>query len=287
MLRAGHIFHPILSARPTYGRLRRVVARLLWTQKFRHIRRGKRDRCWCGGQLLPFTWHPNYGVCAWCGCYVNQRPPLPEELARLYSFDLYWHTRQRLKGHPTIEHRPINDRSDGRIDYALGLVQRYGPPSGLVVEVGCAHGLLLAELKSRGYHCVGVEPDERTAEWVRRNTGLDVRPGFFPGVDLPMCDLFVAFDVIEHSPEPQAFMQAAAQLLHPGGVAILQTPVDRYDYQPPFGERFEDAFDDLEHLHLFTDRAMEELASRAGLQVVTLAERLWLHHEICIFRKPR
>ena len=152
---------------------------------FRDIRRDERDRCWCGGELLPFKWHHSYGVCAKCGCYVNRHPPLSEELKRLYSFDLYWHTRQKLKGHPAIEHRPINDRSDGRVGYWLGLIQRYGPSAGQVVEVGCGHGVLLAELKARGYECVGIEPDELTAEWTKQNMGLDVRPGFFPGVELP------------------------------------------------------------------------------------------------------
>jgi len=154
------------------------------------------------------------------------------------------------------------------------------------VEVGCAHGVLLARLGAQGYHCVGVEPDVRTAEWTRRHTGLDVRAGFFPGVELPNCDLFLALDVIEHSPEPAGFMKAAAQLLTSGGVAIIQTPVDRYNYQPPFGERFEAAFDDLEHLYLFTDKAVRELARRSELEIVTLSERLWLHHEVCVFRKP-
>ncbi|CDM65081.1 Methyltransferase domain [Pyrinomonas methylaliphatogenes] len=280
-----HFSHPIRSAKSLYRKVSMAVYRCLAERQFRNIRRGQRDRCWCGGELLPFKWHPSYGVCANCGCYVNRRPPLPEELKRLYSFNLYWLTRQRLKGHPTIEHRPENDLSDGRVAYWLGLIERYGPSVGRVVEVGCGHGVLLAELKARGYECVGVEPGEQTAEWTRQNMGIDVRAGFFPEVDLPKCDLFLAFDVIEHSPEPEAFMKGAAQLLNPGGVAIIQTPINRYDYQPPFGERFEAAFDDIEHLFLFTDKAMQELARRSRLQIVSMTERLWLHHEICVFGK--
>jgi 2-polyprenyl-3-methyl-5-hydroxy-6-metoxy-1,4-benzoquinol methylase len=285
MIRLRHILHPVHSAKSLYLKIDTHIYKRFAERQFSHIRRGSRDRCWCGGGLLPFKWHQSYGVCAECGCYVNRRPPIPEELKRLYSFDLYWHTRARLKGHPVIEYRPLNDRSDGRVNYWLGLIERYGPPSGRVVEVGCAHGVLLAELKARGYGSIGLEPDERTAEWARQNTGVDVRPGFFPNVDLPSCDLFMAFDVIEHSPNPELFLKGAAELLNPGGVAIIQTPIDRYDYQPPFGERFRAAFDDIEHLHLFTDGAMQELARRSGLQPVNMTERLWLHHEVCVFKK--
>ncbi len=234
---------------------------------------------------MPFKWHQSYGVCVECGCYVNRQPPLPDELKRLYSFDLYWHTRQRLKGHPTIEHRSASDISDGRVDYWLDLIGRYGLATGRVIEVGCAHGVLLAELRTLGYQCVGVEPDKQTAAWAVRDTGLDIRAGFFPDVELPKCDLFLAFDVIEHCPDPETFMRGAVQLLNSGGIAIIQTPIDRYDYEPPFGERFDAAFDDVEHIHVFVDRGMQELARRSGLQIVNMTERLWLHHEVCVFRK--
>jgi SAM-dependent methyltransferase len=277
--------HPVSSAKSLYCRAHSYIYQRHARRKFRSIRRTQRDRCWCGGELLPFEWHPRYAICAHCGCYVNRCPPLPEELKRLYSFGLYWHTRARLKGHPTIERRPLTDRSDGRLDYWLSLIDRYSPSPGRVVEVGCAHGVLLSELKVRGYECIGVEPDERTADWTKQNAGLDVRPGFFPGIDLPHCNLFLAFDVIEHSPNPLAFMSKIAQLLKPAGIAIIQTPIDRYTFQPPFGERFSDAFDDIEHLYLFTNKAMKELADRVRLEIINGDERLWLHHEICIFKK--
>ena len=250
----------------------------------RHIRRGSRSRCWCGGELLPFRHHPSYGRCGQCGSYVNQRPPLQEDLPELYSLDSYWKRRQALKGHPTIEGRAELYRKDGRLDAWLRLVDRYGAPGGSVVEIGCAPGVLLESLSKRGYRCTGVEISEAVAAWMRDRLALDIRAGFFPGVDLPSCDLFLAFDTLEHSPSPDAFLREAARLLVPGGVAIIQTAIERYGYTPPFGERF-DLFDDLEHLFLFTDEAMTRLAAEARLSVVTLDECLWLGGEIAVFRK--
>lgn len=285
MNRLIHMVRGIHSGKSLYDGLRKRISSRLAERQFRNIPRSRREHCWCGGGLRASNWHASYGVCTKCGCYVNQHPPLITELSRLYSFDLYWQTRQQLKGHPTIEHRPANDRSDGRVDYWIGLIERYGPPAGQVAEIGCAHGVLLAELKARGYECVGVEPDERTAHWTRENMGVHVHPGFFPDVDLPRVDLLLAFDVLEHSPDPERFIKRGAELLNPDGVAIIQTPIDRYDYEPPFGWRFEAAFDDIEHLFLFTDKSMQKLAHHSGLEIVNMTERLWLHHEICIFRK--
>ena len=248
------------------------------------VARESRDRCWCGGHLLSFEWHPSYGVCAICGTYVNKIPPAQSGLEKFYSLGNYWHARQALKNFPTIGDRAGLYRSDGRLQQWLDLIEKYGPATGHAIEIGCAPGVLLTELSARGYSCTGVEISNDVAQWMRKTTGLDIRSGFFPGVELPRCDLFLAFDVLEHSPCPVEFLKNAAEHLLPNGVAIIQTAIDRYDYQPPFGTRF-DMFDDLEHLFLFTDQAMTALAKEAGLEVVSLDEGLWLGGEACILRK--
>lgn len=277
---------PLRTARAMSRRLARWQLGRREDVRTRRLPRIRREACWCGGALRAFRWHPSYGVCVVCGTYVNQCPVAPEALGDLYSFAAYWHDRQASKGHPPIELRPGQDRGDGRVDYWLGLIERYGGSGRRVLEIGCAHGTLLMALRDRGYTCAGVEPDEATAAWVRGTTGLDVRAGLFPALDLPPCDLFLAFDVIEHSPDPEEFLRQAARLLSPGGVAIIQTPIDRYSYEPPFGDRFDAAFDDVEHLFLFTNAAWEELARRTGLTIVSQDDRLWLHHEVCVLQKP-
>lgn len=285
VLRLRHILHLIRSAKSLYRKVSLAVYRRLAERQFRNIRRGQRDRCWCGGELLPFKWHASYGVCAECGCYVNRRPPLPEELNKVYSLDLYWRVRQKMKGFPPIETRADLYKSDGRLDYWLALVGRYGPAQGRVIEVGCAPGILLAELQKRGYECIGVEANGRVAEWMRCNMQVDVREGLFPGVKLPRCALFLAFDLMEHVPEPGVFVCEMARLVNPGGLAIIQTPIERYDYDHPFKAR-PDFFDDLEHLFLFTDKALLRLAALAQLEIVSLEDSLGSLGQICVLRKP-
>ena len=289
MIRPRHILHPICSAKSLYRRASICVYRRLAERRFRNIRRGQRDRCWCGGQLLPFKWHPSYGVCAECGCYVNTRPPLRDEFKKIYSKECYWGIVSRLRGWPTLQHRGALYRADGRLDHWLGLIERYGPPQGSVIEIGCAPGVLLAELQRRGYRCIGVEAETKVAQWMRSNVNLDVRVAIFPDpeLSLPNCDLFLAFDVLEHVPCPEEFMRQAACLLNPGGIAVIQTPIDRYDYQPPLGKDVPVVFDDTEHLFILVDRAMQELGARTGLQVVSLNEKPWhIGHELCVYKKP-
>ena len=286
MIGLRHFLHPIRSSRSLYRRASMSFYGPVADRRLGKVRRTGRDRCWCGGELGPFQWHASYGVCLQCTAYVNRRPPVREELERLYSLDLFWNVRQKQKGNPTIENRSACYRSDGRLSQWLNLVEKYGPPSGRVIEVGCAPGALLEQLQQRGFDCVGVEVSPDVARWVQETTKVDVRCGFFPGIALPEAGMFLAFDVLEHSAAPDAFMREAARLLPPGGVAIIQTPVNRYDFVPPFGERF-DLFDDIEHLFLFTDSALRKLAASCGLEVESLEDNLWLGGEVCVFRKPR
>ena len=286
-IRARHVLHPWRSFQSLY----RIGAALLYRKfskdPFADVLRRNQNLCWCGGQLEPISWHDRYGVCAQCGSYVNMYPPVKEALSQLYSMGEYWHARQRRKGHPPIEGRQVNDLKDGRVAYWLDLINRFSVRHGLAVEVGCGSGVLLTELQRKGYKCTGVEPDARTAEWIRDKTGLDIRSGFFPEVEVPICDLFLAFDVIEHSPDPIGFMDGISKVLAPDGIAIIQTPIERYGYKPPFGEKFGHAFDDVEHLFLFSDKAIRMLAAKADLEVVSASERLALHHETCVLRKMK
>lgn len=62
-------------------------------------------------------------------------------------------------------------------------------------------------------------------------TGIDVRPG--PGVDLvldvcdadldmlPLADIVVTTETLEHAERPQDFINAALRMLRPGGVLLL------------------------------------------------------------------
>lgn len=281
-LKWKHFRHPARSAKSLWHRVHAYIV----DPECHRVPRGQRDRCWCGGELRPFQLHSSYAVCAECGCYVNRYPPLPQALGRLYTLNRYWKSRQKMMGVPPIEERGEAYRLDGRLDFWLSLVERLGPPQGQVIEIGCSPGVLLAELQRRGYECIGVEPDARVAKWIHNRVGVEVREGLFPSVELPSCDLFLALDVPEHVPDPGAFWEAISRLLRPGGTAILQTPVERHDYEHPFKAR-PDFFDGVEHLFLYTDRSVRRLAESARLEMVCLEDAPGTLGQICVLRKPQ
>lgn len=250
------------------------------------ISRISREKCWCGSNLSRYSRQKNYALCKSCGTFVLTHVPDPRLYKEMYSLDNYWRFRQKeIKGHPTIEERTLNDLNDGRVNFWLDIVRQYTKKPGVAIEVGCGHGVLLNQLNSEGWKTIGVEIDEGTAHWVRKETALDIRVGIFPDIQLPPCDLFLAMDVIEHIYEPLSFAVKIKELLTLGGIAIIQTPLYDGIQDPPFAHRFYDVFDDIEHLFIFNRHSIDQLFEKAGLTVLSNQLAWQACHEILIVSK--
>ena len=284
--RLEHFKHPLRSAHSLLNILLISINRYKLNSQFKNIPRIIRSKCWCGGNLAEYDMHKSYGVCIECGTYVNKCPPDPSKLTDIYGLDKYWHDRQRFGGHPSIDKRGELYRVDGRLDKWVEMVLKYGPDKGVVIEVGCAPGVMLIELELKGYDCVGVEANMDVVHWLRQNLQLNVHQGIFPEISLPKANLFLSFDVLEHSMEPLSFMNAISEHLEPGGVAILQTAIDRYAVKPPFGEQFEKIFDDVEHTYIYTDKAIHRLIGNTDLRIISLDHRTSLAGELIVIGKP-
>jgi 2-polyprenyl-3-methyl-5-hydroxy-6-metoxy-1,4-benzoquinol methylase len=244
------------------------------------------ERCWCGGHSdTPSPHSPHYRVCARCGAHYASRRLKPDCIEKFYSYEGYWQQRQQSKQHPTLWERQQLLEADGRVQYWIEAIERHtGSRRGTAVEVGCAEGTLLLHLRERGWQTVGIEPDARTAAGVRERTGLDVRPGVFPDVDAPPCDLFVANDVLEHVPDPLRFLQAARAALRPDGILFLQLPLIE-KAQPDFGSMTEKVFDPQEHVFIYTREAIATLLETAEFEILENNAAWRRAHEIVIARR--
>jgi SAM-dependent methyltransferase len=118
---------------------------------------------------------------------------------------------------------------DGRRETANRLLDLISPlaPGRRLLDVGCGHGLLLAEASRRGYHVTGLELSRASATHAREQLGLEVleltlaehaasRPAPY--------DAIVLADVIEHVEDPLATLDLCRDLLAPDGVLCVVTP---------------------------------------------------------------
>ncbi len=151
-------------------------------------------------------------------------------------------------------------------------------PGQRVLDVGSASGVSLLEIAQRGGEAYGVEPDP-TASKLARTLKLRVHTGFitdhpFPDTDF---DLITASQVIEHEPDPKAFLRAVSKRLAPSGRVVLAFPNGDALARRLFGRRWLHWHIPY-HYNFFTRRSFAQLANETGFTVVrmrTITPNLW------------
>ena len=149
-------------------------------------------------------------------------------------------------------------------------------PGERVVDIGCGSGHFSRHLKAKGCHVVGIDQHQSTDlsafdRFIRHN--LD-DPSF--PVDFQDFDLILLLDVIEHTAEPEIFLERVRQalILNPkarliistGNVAFLPVRLMMMLGKMNYGKR---GILDLTHKRLFTFASLERLLKQGGFEILS------------------
>jgi cyclopropane fatty-acyl-phospholipid synthase-like methyltransferase len=97
-------------------------------------------------------------------------------------------------------------------------------PPGRWLDVGCSTGSFVAAAARAGAPAEGLDISREAVE-IAREAGVRAHHGRVEDFEPAQCyDTITAFDVLEHSPEPQAFALRLRSWLRPGGRLILTLP---------------------------------------------------------------
>ena len=160
------------------------------------------------------------------------------------------------------------------------------------LDVGCGAGRVMGELGRAGWEVDGVEWDAAAAAAAARVTGRPVWAGDFREVDLPRgaYDLILLNHVFEHLADPRAALARIAELLAPGGRAVLVHP----NPDSLGARRFQDCWfhwDPPRHLIFPTPAALSALAATpewSRLHVRTTARSApWVFNNSRAYRAGR
>ncbi len=196
--------------------------------------------------------------CSRCG--LLRLHPRPADLRPYYPDNYeFFEAYERKLGPLRALARWYGHRKRGDI-----VVQASGRQSGSLLDVGCATGAFPAAMRRRGWRVQGVEPSLAAATIARRR-GLPIHHATLETADLApgRFDVLTMWDVLEHVPEPLATLRAAAQLLAPGGAAIIRVPSPLGLDAGLFG-RYWTGLDMPRHLWLLTWAKLEAMLLRAG-----------------------
>ncbi len=201
--------------------------------------------------------------------------PLQDQMVRCASCGLHY-VRPRLKWELILEgYRGGTDENfvsqiafrERTFRRCLDRLEAMARPVGKrVLDVGAAGGSFLAAARERGYEPHGCEPSTWMCQFAREHYGLDLFPGTL--FDMPSkpgtVDLLTLWDVIEHTPDPQAVLRRAHELLTPNGVLAMSYPDYGSLAARLLGSRW--PFLLTVHLYYFTPATMSALLRRTGFE---------------------
>ena len=246
--------------------------------------------CWCGtAELLPFS--REYSKCASCGTLIYSTDLAPDKL--LVQNDetdfygkTYWLEHQaNAFGYANIYVRARNDLTERNLHWLKTLLKYRLPPAS-VLELGCAHGSLVALLKQTGYEAVGVEMSPWVVAFASKTFGISIYTGPVESLDLPhsSLDVIVLMDVLEHLPDPLATMRRCLELLRPDGLLLIQTPkfTEGLSYQSLIDnkDRFLEMLIPKEHIYLFSERSITEFFRRLGANHIQFEPAIFAHYDM-------
>jgi radical SAM protein with 4Fe4S-binding SPASM domain len=99
-------------------------------------------------------------------------------------------------------------------------------PSGKILDIGCSSGHFLKVADNHGYDVFGIEPNPEMVLFAKQILGLqNIKNGMFTDGMYPSnyFDVITLWDVLEHVVDPNKLLQAAKNILKPGGWIFAYT----------------------------------------------------------------
>ncbi len=158
----------------------------------------------------------------------------------------------------------------------LNHLEKHKPAKGQILDVGCGKGSFLLAAKERGWQPIGLEPNFNAAESLRlRDIHAHSCDFFDAAVEETQYDVISLWDLIEHTPNPKAWMRRCYTLLKPGGFLVIATPNHRSlldqlagSFRRFVGDALLEKLYTVDHTLYLTDETLHDLYLRTDFKVL-------------------
>jgi len=210
--------------------------------------------------------------CVSCGLVQRNPQPVKDEIIARYSAvfggDYLSYEIENEASFLKLQQLALVDAKFDELEKTLFSAKE--SPS--VIDVGCATGALLADLRDRGWRVTGVEISP-CAEYAKKERRLDVRNIPFEENKFSQenFDVILASHLIEHLNDPASFLTEVNRVLKEGGRIFITTPNISGFQARLYGGRWRSAI--FDHLYLFSVRTLSKMLKKAGFKIERI--RTW------------
>lgn len=201
--------------------------------------------------------------CSQCGCGFADGIPGQAE------FDAYYRDLSKYE----YQHRGGAESTEDQNRFqaiAKALAPFIPSTEARILEVGCATGRLLWELRQAGFpHVTGLDPSPSCAAAAQRLYGVTVRTGSLHELledDVPV-DVLILIGVLEHLCDLQVALKTLHQKLAPGGRVYVEVP-DVTGFERHLDAPYQQF--STEHLLFFSRASLTSALAVAGFHPLVL-----------------
>jgi len=224
----------------------------------------------CGGDQFSLHWDCGsfqFQKCRSCGVLLQNPQPEPQALIDRYDEEYFSYEIENEKAFHHLMELGLGD-----IEFAKRTAS-WKPEDKTFLDIGCATGMLLEARMKQGWQVKGVEVCKPAVEYGRKTRGVDIFHGTLEDSSLPEDSFgFIHFShVIEHIPDPAAFLREVRRVCRKDGLVAITTP-NWWSLQGIlFRKNWRSAIAD--HVYLFSRKTLTQLLAQAGFRVLTV--RTW------------
>jgi 2-polyprenyl-6-hydroxyphenyl methylase/3-demethylubiquinone-9 3-methyltransferase len=129
---------------------------------------------------------------------------------------------------PTSEFRPLHEINPLRLEWINALAPLAGRK---VIDIGCGGGVLSESMARKGAKVTGIDLSKKAlkvADLHSLESGVEVRYKHIAAEEMAVeepgqFDVVTCMEMLEHVPDPASIVQAAADLVKPGGRVFFST----------------------------------------------------------------
>ena len=229
----------------------------------------------CGGMsFIPSLVCENFSYvrCTSCGLVQMNPQPLEDEINKRYSENYGEnYLAYELANEKAFLNLQLLALEDAGFNSLEKEIISHGGTKARILDIGCAVGSLLVELRQRGWETMGVEISHPQAEYARQKRNLDIRSLPLEENKFPSdyFDVILASHLIEHLNNPAAMVDEVRRILVPGGRFFCTTPnIDGFQAKL-FRGRWRSAI--FDHLYLFSAKTLSRLLCEKGFSIEKIA----------------